>query len=367
MRIAEIHVYQVDLPLSGKHYRMSEGSYATLDSTIVEIVSDTGISGWGETCPVGPTYQPEHAPGARAALHQMSPNLIGRSVTGPLALRRSMDKLLNGHNYAKAAIDIAVHDLIGKAHGMRVCDMLGGATSERVSSYYALTVDQPDEVARTAVEKIAEGYPRLQIKVGGRPVELDIETIRKVWEATGCTRLSVDANRALTTRDVLRIGRECADIPFVLRAALQHHGGDRRDPRAAAPRGLPRREHRGPEQRAAGDLARDLRRVRAQGHAPRRARRHRDGPGPLRSALHAAHLRRLVGGDIIAAACVHVGATVQPRLLEGVWLAEPYMDVHYDSGNPVRIEGGHIQVPTGPGLGVVPDEGVFGEPVASFG
>ena len=44
-------------------------------------------------------------------------------------MRRSMDKLLNGHNYAKAAIDIAIHDLIGKAHGMRVCDMLGGATS----------------------------------------------------------------------------------------------------------------------------------------------------------------------------------------------------------------------------------------------
>ena len=38
---------------------MSEGSHAALDSTIVEIVSDTGISGWGETCPVGPTYQPE--------------------------------------------------------------------------------------------------------------------------------------------------------------------------------------------------------------------------------------------------------------------------------------------------------------------
>lgn len=48
MRIAEIHVYQMDLPLSGKVYRMSEGAYTTLDSTIVEVVSDTGISGWGK-------------------------------------------------------------------------------------------------------------------------------------------------------------------------------------------------------------------------------------------------------------------------------------------------------------------------------
>ena len=47
MRIAEVHVFQVDLPLNGKAYRMSEGSYTAFDSTIVQIVSDTGVSGWG--------------------------------------------------------------------------------------------------------------------------------------------------------------------------------------------------------------------------------------------------------------------------------------------------------------------------------
>ena len=83
MRIAEIHVYQLDLPLSGKTYRMSEGSYTALDSTVVQVVSDTGVSGWGETCPVGPTYSPEHALGARAALIQMAPGLIGKPVPGP--------------------------------------------------------------------------------------------------------------------------------------------------------------------------------------------------------------------------------------------------------------------------------------------
>jgi L-alanine-DL-glutamate epimerase-like enolase superfamily enzyme len=72
------------------------------------------------------------------------------------------------------------------------------------------------------------------------------------------------------------------------------------------------------------------------------------------------------GGDIIAAACAHVGATVPPRLLEGVWIAEPYTNAHYDSANPLRVERGHIRVPTGDGLGVLPDEGVFGAPVASF-
>jgi hypothetical protein len=64
---------------------------------------------------------------------------------------------------------------------------------------------------------------------------------------------------------------------------------------------------------------------------------------------------------------VHIGATVQPRPLDGVWLAESYTDVHHDSARPPRVEGGRVRLPGGAGLGVVPDEGVFGEPVASFG
>ena len=72
------------------------------------------------------------------------------------------------------------------------------------------------------------------------------------------------------------------------------------------------------------------------------------------------------GGDVIAAACTHLGATVAPELLDGVWIAAPYIDGHYDAEHGIRIERGHLRVPQGPGLGVVPDETLFGEPVASF-
>jgi len=128
-----------------------------------------------------------------------------------------MNDLLNGHNYAKAAIDIAVHDVLGKCYDVPVCDLIGGAVTKRVPSYYATGVGAPDDIARLAKEKQAEGYPRLQIKVGGRDVAIDIETIRKVREAVGPTmRLAVDGNRGWTTRDVLRVSRECLDIPFVM-------------------------------------------------------------------------------------------------------------------------------------------------------
>ena len=73
------------------------------------------------------------------------------------------------------------------------------------------------------------------------------------------------------------------------------------------------------------------------------------------------------GGDIIAAACTHIGATVAPRLLEGVWLAAPYIDGHYDAQNGIKITDGHITLPSGPGLGITPDPDQTGAPMASFG
>ena len=65
---AEIHVFAVPLPVKGGPYTMANAEVWSLDSTVVKLVCDDGFVGWGETCPVGPTYQPHHALGARAAL-----------------------------------------------------------------------------------------------------------------------------------------------------------------------------------------------------------------------------------------------------------------------------------------------------------
>ena len=136
---------------------MSGATLDRLDSTVVEPVTDTGLKGYGETCLAGPTYQPEHALGARAALAEMAPHLIGEDPLKADGLHRTMDAHLNGHNYAKAMIDIAHWVLMGKVHGARVCDLLGGAVTERIPSYYAIDIGEPNEVARRAVEKARQG------------------------------------------------------------------------------------------------------------------------------------------------------------------------------------------------------------------
>ncbi len=367
MKIAEIHIYSHELPVKNGPYTMANAEVWALDTTLVKLVAENGLVGWGETCPVGPTYAEAHAAGARAALATMAPGLIGAEVL-PVPLHRRMDVVLNGHNYAKAAVDIAAHDLLGKALGVSVADLLGGAVSRRLPSYYATGVGAPDDIARLAGEKLAEGYPRLQIKVGGRPVELDIETIRKVWEVIRGSgmRLAVDGNRGWTTRDALRVSRECPEIPFIMeqpcntiedlqkiRPQVQHpiymdeNSTSLNTVITAAGTGL------------VDGFGMKLTRV--------------GGLHPMRAFRDICAARNLPhtcddswGGDIIAAACTHIAATVRPDLLEGVWLAAPYIDGHYDPKNGIQINGGHIDLPTGPGLGVMPDESLFGAPAASF-
>ena len=367
MKIREIHIYQHDLPVKNGPYTMANAEVWALDTTLVKIVADNGLIGWGETCPVGSTYAPSHALGARAALTEVSAELIGANLLGIRALHRKMDSLLNGHNYAKAAIDIAAHDLLGKHTGLSVATLLGGATTNRIPSYYATGVGTPDNITRLAKEKIAEGYPRLQIKVGGRPVEIDIEVIRKVWEiVAGKAKLAIDGNRGWTTRDALRVSRECPEIPFIMEQPCNTID-ELRAIRGQVQHAIYMDENSvdlSTVIQAAGTGLIDgfgMKVTRIGGLQPMSV---------FRDVCDARNLPHTCddswGGDIIAAACTHIGATIQPRLLEGVWLAQPYIEGHYDPKNGVKVKDGHIDLPDGPGLGIVPDEDQFGVPVASF-
>ena len=72
------------------------------------------------------------------------------------------------------------------------------------------------------------------------------------------------------------------------------------------------------------------------------------------------------GGDIIAAAVIHLAATVEPRFLEAVWTAGSYIEENYDPRNGINVDKGYFHVPRGPGLGISPDEFRIGKRIMSF-
>ncbi len=366
MRISEIHLYGKALPILGGPYTMSLISLGEVETTLVKVVAEDGSFGWGETAPVGPVYQPQHALGARAAIAEMAPGLIGQSALSPLLLRRRMDGLLAGHNYAKAALEVAIMDLLGKHYGVRVCDLLGGAAQERLPAYYATGIGQPDEIARLSKEKLAEGYPRIQVKVGGRDVAIDIAVVRKVWETIGKdAQLVVDTNRGMTASQALRLSLACREIPFVFEQPC-----NTMEEVAAIRAQIAHPIILDENTESVADVIRAIALGVCDGFGLKLTRL--GGLGAMATVRDICQARSMPhtcedswGGDVIAAAVLHIGATVDPRLLEAVWTAGSYIEGHYDPEHGIRVASGHFAVPQGSGLGVAPDEGLF-EAVGSY-
>ena len=96
--IDRVDVYGYDLTYAHGDYVMSSGRVVNvLPSTVVRIRTRDGVEGFGETCPLGSTYLPAFAEGARAALRELAPALIGVDAGNLAAVTERMDATLRGH------------------------------------------------------------------------------------------------------------------------------------------------------------------------------------------------------------------------------------------------------------------------------
>ena len=123
-------------------------------------------------------------------------------------MRRLLDAVMLGQPFVKSALDMAVYDLAAQAAGVPLCSYLGGRYGTAVDLYRSVSQAAPDAMARSAAAYVAAGYRRIQVKVGGDPVE-DVERVHAV-------RAAVDARRRALLRrqrrldDRRRRARSCA-------------------------------------------------------------------------------------------------------------------------------------------------------------
>lgn len=368
MRIQRISVYQHDLVVADGLYEMSTSEVVSLDSTVVAIHTDTGLIGFGETCPLGPTYQPQHALGARAAIAEIAPHLIGLDPRQPSVINAAMDRALNGSAYGKSAIDVACWDLSGKYYNARVADLLGGIHRDRVPSYYGIMPSRADESAAKATELVAAGFTRIQVKCGARSLAEDIETVRAVASVLPAdVPLLADANRGWTQRQAINFSQATRDIALALEqpcATLADHYAIQN--KVCHPLYL---------DESADSIANVMDAISsglAQGFGMKISRV--GGLTSMQTVRDLAAARRIPhtvddtwGGDILAASCVHMAASCLPSQHEGTWISEPYTSNSYAMRTaPITNNDGWITLPDGPGLGVEPDLDQWGPPVAEY-
>ena len=142
--IERIDVFGYELTYAHGDYVMSSGRVVNrLPSTVVRITTRDGVEGFGEVCPLGTTYLPAFAEGARVAIRELAPALIGADPTNLADVHRRLDDALRGHDYAKSALDIACWDAFGRIVGQPVAALLGGVLQRELPLYVAIPLGPP--------------------------------------------------------------------------------------------------------------------------------------------------------------------------------------------------------------------------------
>jgi len=323
---------------------LASGVVSAADNVIARLETADGIVGWGEAASA-PTMTGETVASMVRAIEELAPRLT--DTEDAHAAMHAMP----GNQGAKAAIDIALHDAMGKASAKPVYELLGGAKRQSVALLWTLAAD---DIAQ-AREKRAEGYRAFKIKVGIDAPEADAErTIALCRELQGVELICADANQGWTVEEAIRYVR-----------AVEGHGVAFLEQPVAA-----------------GDID-GMARVAAVGHMAiafdegihdladiRRHHEARAAAGGSLKAIKLGGLRGLLAGaelcgslgmrvnlackiaesGIAAAALLHAALAV-PALDWAVSLTSHHL-VDDTTATSLPITGGRAAAPTGAGLGI---------------
>jgi L-alanine-DL-glutamate epimerase-like enolase superfamily enzyme len=363
MKIKRVRAYQINLPVGEGSYKWSGGNFVNVfDSTVVEIQTDEGFTGYGEVCPLGPAYLPAYAAGARTGIATLAPHLIGTDPTELAVVNEKMDRSLRGHAYVKSALDVACWDILGKSCNKPIVTLLGGRFGKDYPLYRAISQESPGEMAEMVSKYRKEGYSKFQLKVGGSP-DTDVERIKQVRNVLSKGEVLVaDANTGWTRHGAMRVADQVRDVDVYLE-----------QPCMSYEECLSVREHTSKPfvldevidnlstvVRAISDRAMDVVNLKiSKVGGLTKARQIRDLCASEGIALT---IEDTWGGDIVTAAIAHLAHSTPTNFLFSTTDFNSYVTLSIAENAPIRHEG-RMEAPSGAGLGVKPRMEVLGKAV----
>jgi L-alanine-DL-glutamate epimerase-like enolase superfamily enzyme len=352
-RIRSLTAIPISVPLT-KPVKMAGSTITYADNVLVRVEDETGAVGWGEAASA-PMMNGETQAGMVAAIRHMAERLYRAEVTDVAALRDLVGPTIHFNPGAKAAVEIALLDLIGQRTGQPLFALLGERQRERAAALVFIAGGTLEEEVADARRLVDEGIIALKVKIGIQGVEIDLARCAAVSAAVGAgVRVSADANmgygresalafcaRAAETgiefveqpvaEDELATMAECAHVCGVPIAADEgFHSID-----------LIRRHHE--MGAAAGGSLKTIK------------------LGGMLAVMEAGRLMQRLGMHInlagktaetgIASAAIAHLSVILPELAWDTSMTAPYLAADVVT-EPLKIRSGYIAPPEGPGLGI---------------
>jgi L-alanine-DL-glutamate epimerase-like enolase superfamily enzyme len=166
-------------------------------SILVKVHTDEGIIGVADSGGTSAWYRGESQDSMMSVINNIfAPSiLLGEDPFNIEKIVAGMDYAARDNNQAKAVIDYALHDIVGKALGVPVYQLLGGLTTEKIPLGFVLPGDETEVVLGMARQALDAGFRVLKLKVGAGTEELDIENVKALRELGGDdVEIFIDAN-----------------------------------------------------------------------------------------------------------------------------------------------------------------------------
>ena len=366
--IEQVETFAVALP-SIRSFAVAGGNVTTAGApavrVLVKVTASDGTFGWGEATPL-PAWTYETLESITSTIDiYLAPVTVGRAAWDLDGLNRVFDRAINrgftiGSPLAKGAVDMAVHDLLGRFLGVPVSTLWGGRRINELSLGWIVAGEGPQGAAESVREGLDAGYSAFKVKVGLHGERDDVKLVEAVRQAAGDAFLWVDANQGYSIDLAIRQARRMAELDvaaFEQPLPANDIAGLRRL-REVSPVPIALDE----SLRHPSDLATF---IKLDAVDVAIAKVQRSGGLTLSRRLCAladdAGVRLMGSGltdsDLGLAAALHLFAAFgidTPVDLNG----RQFLESSYATGRTVVVDGGRAFVPDGPGLGVEVDEEV---------
>lgn len=176
----------------------------TTEALVVRVTDSDGVTGWGEAPQVWQVTGESLAGAEACVTGPLTSAVVGTDADDLAATCRAVAAAVAANQGAKAAVDVALHDLVARRRGVSLPVLLG-STTHRVATDVTLAAGDPDALAETARARVADGFGVLKMKVG-TDAATDAQRVAAVRAAVGTdVRIRLDANQGWSPREAVRV------------------------------------------------------------------------------------------------------------------------------------------------------------------